>query len=178
MLSADQLAQLCHHLSLSQEAQMIIAQIRSAPPSRRVRSGAGNVSVRYPSQKMRVTIQAESHRNELAAIYEKEHDPHTLEYYDQPPPIKLDYLAKTGRHVGVLHTPDFFVIRTDAVGWEEWKLEEDLPLLAERMPQRYVRTADGRWQCPPGEHYAAPFGFFYQVRSSSGDRLDLPAQLY
>ena len=39
---------------------------------------------------MGVTIQFESHRVELAEIYEMEHDADVLEYYDQPPPIKLD----------------------------------------------------------------------------------------
>jgi transposase InsO family protein len=167
MLSHSQLGQLCRDLRLSPEAQAIIETIRAAPPSRRVRGGAGNVTVRYPSRKMGVTIQAESHRNELAGIYEKEHDPATLEYYDQPPPIKLIYLAKTGRRVGVLHTPDYFVVRTDAVGWEEWKMAEELERLAEAMPHRYCRGAAGQWQCPPGEAYAQPLGFFYRVRSSA-----------
>jgi transposase InsO family protein len=167
MLRDGQLAQLCQDLGLSKAAQAIIEQVRSSPPSRRVRGTAGNVCVRYPSQKMGVTIQAESHRNELAGIYEKEHDPDTLEYYDQPPPIKLVYPAKNGQRVGVLHTPDYFVIRTDAVGWEEWKPEVELARLADRMPQRYVRAADGCWRCPPGEDYAVPFGFFYRVCSSA-----------
>lgn len=167
MLRDDQLAQLCQDLGLSKEAQAVIAHVRSSPPSRRVRGGAGNVSVRYPSQKMGVTIQAESHRNELAGIYAKEHDPATLEYYDQPPPIKLTYPAKNGRAVGVLHTPDFFIIRSDSVGWEEWKLAEELERLTERMPHRYVRAEDGRWRCPPGEGYAASLGFFYRVCSSA-----------
>lgn len=63
---------------------------------------------------MGVTIQAESHKNELAGIYAMEFDPGTLEYYDQPPAIKLKYVAKDGKPVGVLHTPDFFVLRTTA----------------------------------------------------------------
>jgi hypothetical protein len=42
-----------------------------------------------------VTIQFESHRVELAAIYEMEHDPLTLEFYDQPPAIALDYTPQT-----------------------------------------------------------------------------------
>lgn len=167
MLCDGQLAQLCVDLGLSKEAQTIIAQVRASPPSRRVRGGGGNVHVRYPSQKMGVTIQAESHHNELAGVYEHEHDPETLEYYDQPPPIKLVYSAKSGRQIGVWHTPDYFVLRTDAVGWEEWKPEEELARLAERTPHRYARGEDGRWRCPPGEHYAAPFGFFYRVRSSA-----------
>ena len=40
---------------------------------------------------MGVTIQFESHRVELAAIYELEHDQDVVEYYDQPPTFKLDY---------------------------------------------------------------------------------------
>lgn len=167
MLNNGQLIQLCRDLGLSQEAQAIIETIRSSPPSRRVRSAAGNVSVRYPSRKMGVTIQAESHRNELAGIYEKEHDPATLEYYDQPPPIKLVYPAKSGRRVGVWHTPDFFVLRTDSIGWEEWKMAEELERLEGTMPHRYRRGDDGRWHCPPGEEYAQPLGFFYRVRSSA-----------
>jgi putative transposase len=167
MLSREELTQLCQKLGLSKQAQTVIEEIRSSPPARQVNSAAGNVCVRYPSRKMGVTIQAESHRNELAGIYEKEHDSDTLEYYDQPPQIKLVYQAKSGRQVGVLHTPDFFVIRTDSVGWEEWKMEEELVRLADKMPHRYVSGEDERWYCPPGEWYAKQFGFFYHVRSSA-----------
>jgi putative transposase len=38
-----------------------------------------------------VTIQFESHWVELAGIYEMEHDAAVLEFFDQPPPIKLEY---------------------------------------------------------------------------------------
>ena len=166
-LTAKELDELVQRLGLSAPAQAILAVIRSSPPTRRVRSVAGNVSVRYPSRKMGQVIQAESHRNELAGIYEKEHDLGTLEYYDQPPPIKLVYQARSGRRVGVWHTPDFFVIRRDAVGWEEWKTEEDLLRLTEEMPHRYHGSEDGHWRCPPGEAYAQPLGFFYRVCSSA-----------
>src|SRR6516162_11622105 len=105
MLAAHELGRLCERLGLSAEAGMVIASIRSAPPARRVRSAAGNVSARYPSRKMGVTIQAESHRVELAALYEYEYDAQVLEFYDQPPPIKLAYEAKNGRQLGVWHTP-------------------------------------------------------------------------
>lgn len=167
MLTESELQQLYQRLGLSRQAQKIIEEIRSSPPVRRVNSRAGNVSVRYPSRKMRCVIQAESHRNELAGIYEKEHDPATLEYYDQPCRIKLAYQAKSRRRVGVLHTPDYFVIRTDEVGWEEWKTEEELNNLVESMPYRYQRDGAGQWRCPPGEQYAKPYGFFYRVRSSA-----------
>jgi len=166
MLNQEEWLQLCERLKLSAEAQQVAEKIRVSPPSRRVRNSSGNVSVRYPSRKMGVVIQAESHRNELAGIYEKEYDPNTYEYYDQPPPMKLVYIAKNGRRVGVWHTPDYFVIRSDALGWEEWKTEEQLGVLKETMPNRYVQEEDGGWKCPPGEACAELFGFFYHVRSS------------
>jgi putative transposase len=167
MLTQDEFDTYGHRLNLSAPARTLMQAIRTSPPSRRVRSAAGNVSVRYPSRKMGVTIQAESHKNELAGIYEMEFDPETLEYYDQPTPIKLDYLAKNGKPVGVLHTPDFFVLRTTSAGWEEWKMESELVRLAQVMPNRYGLDAAGHWRCPPGEAYAAPFGLFYRLRSSA-----------
>lgn len=166
MLGEMELLQLCQHLNLPKQSIQIISEIRSSPPIRRVRSASGNVSVRYPSRKMGCIIQAESHRNELAGIYEKEYDPETLEYYDQPSRIKLNYEAKNGRRVGIWHTPDYFVIRSNSIGWEEWKMEAELPCLAEKMPYRYVQE-ENVWHCPPGEEYAAQLGFFYRVRSSA-----------
>ena len=77
-----------YHLSLSYAACSLIERTRSGEPARSVQSRHGNVSGRYPSRKMGRTIQFESHRNELAAILELEHDAEVREYYDQPPPIK------------------------------------------------------------------------------------------
>lgn len=166
MLSRDDLLTLYQRLGLSDQARAVIDDVRSSDPARRVRSGRGNVSGRYPSKKMGVTIQFESHRVELAAIYEMEHDAHVLEYFDQPPSIKLLYASANSRGMGVLHTPDFFVIRDDAVGWEEWKTEEDLNRLAEHNQNRYQRDETGRWRCPPGEAYASQSGLHYRVRSA------------
>ncbi|MHB8413216.1 MAG: Mu transposase C-terminal domain-containing protein [Candidatus Acidiferrales bacterium] len=115
---------------------------------------------------MGVTIQFESHRVELAGIYEMEHDTNVLEYFDQPPPIKLDYKTATGKRMGVLHTPDFFVIRERKAGWEEWKTEETLSRLAAQNPNRYCAGAEGRWHCPPGATHAEQLGLYYRVRSS------------
>lgn len=166
MLSRDDLLTLRQRLSLSDQAVAVIDDVRSSDPARRVRSGRGNVSGRYPSKKMGVTIQFESHRVELAAIYEMERDVHVLEYFDQPPSIKLLYNSAHGRSMGVLHTPDFFVIRDDAVGWEEWKTEEDLTRLVEHNSNRYQRDDTKRWRCLPGEAYAGESGLYYRVRSA------------
>ena len=113
------------------------------------------------------TIQFESHRNELATILELEHDPAVIEFYDQPNTIKLHYRSPKGKRLGVLHTPDFFIITTDGAHWLECKLEEDLHRLAERQSHRYQRATSGKWRCPPGEEYAKEFGFSYRLKSSA-----------
>jgi putative transposase len=148
------------------EGRRLIRTIRTSEPSRRTRSGPKNVACRYPSKKMGVTIQAESHTNELAALYEWDHDEATKEFYDQPPSIKLSYRAKNGRMVYPLHTPDYFVISQQWIGWVECKTEEQLLKLAETQPARYQQDGEGNWRCPPGEMYAEQFGLGYRVRSS------------
>jgi hypothetical protein len=101
MLSQDELTLWSDRLRLPTEARTIINHIRSSDPARRVGGGHRNVTGRYPSKKMGVTIQFESHRVELAAIYEMEHSSDVLEYYDQPQSIKLLYAGASGRRMGV-----------------------------------------------------------------------------
>ncbi len=165
MLSQNEFDDWCRRLNLSEQARKTIEVIRSSEPSRRVGGGRRNVSGRYPSRKMAVTIQFESHRVELPTIYELEHDKDVLEFYDQPPPIKLEYQAKNGRKLGILSTPDFFVIRANSAGWEECKTEENLKKLTEKSPNRYCRNEAGHWQTPPGESYAEAYGFYFRLRS-------------
>ena len=174
MLSRDELVVWYERLQLPVETRAVIDCVRSSDPARRVGGGRRNVTGRYPSKKMGVTVQFESHRVELAAIYEMEHAPGTLEYYDQPPSIKLLYEAANGRRLGVLHTPDYFVLRENSVGWEEWKTQEDLHKLAEHNCNRY-RKEDGRWRCPPGEGIRCPVGAFLPSSIFGRDRLDAPA---
>ncbi|HEY9599704.1 MAG TPA: hypothetical protein V6D33_18735, partial [Cyanophyceae cyanobacterium] len=63
-----------------------------------------------------------------------------------------------GRKVGVLHTPDFFVLRQTSAGWEEWKTLDELVRLSAKMPARYVQEASGQWQCPPADKVAKSLG--------------------
>jgi len=116
MLTEADLAAWYQRLNLGESTQTIIDQVRHSDPARRVGGGRSNVSGFYPSRKMGVTIQFESHRVELAAIYEMEYAPQTLEFYDQPNAISLDYSSASGRRQVVRHTPDFFVIRQDSAG--------------------------------------------------------------
>ncbi len=165
MLGNEELLAWFQRVRLPDNGRSVVHQIRSSDPSRRVGGGRRNVSGRYPSKKMGVTIQFESHRVELARIYELEHDPNVLEYWDQPPSYRLEYKSSTGKRIVTIHTSDYFVIRTDSAGWEECKTEEELVRWTERSPHRYCRR-DDIWCCPPGETHARAFGLTYCVRSS------------
>ena len=82
---------------------------------------------------MKRTIQFESHRNELAAILEMEHDPDVREFYDQPNSIQLHYHSGKGKAISALHTPDYFGIRQASAGWIECKTEDQLLKLATKV---------------------------------------------
>lgn len=166
MLSKENFNVWCYRGDLSADARQKIEAIRSNPPARNVYGGRKNVSGKYPSQKMGLTIQFESHRVELARIIELETDDDVLEYYDQPySGVELNYKSKNGKPVRVTSTPDFFVIRADGAGWEECKPEAELEKLAQSQPNRYCRDEHGVWRCPPGEEYATLFGLFFKVWS-------------
>jgi transposase InsO family protein len=166
MLDEKDFIHWCQSLNLSERAENAIKHIRSSEPSRLVQSGRGSVSGRYPSRKMGFVVQFESHKNELCWVHIFEHDDDVIEYYDQPPAIKLEYEAANGRRLGVLHTPDYFVIRSGSAGWEECKTEEQLTRLAAKSPHRYYKDEGGVWRCPPGETVASPLGLYYCLRSS------------
>src|SRR5262249_48499447 len=135
-------------LGLGEKAEQVIRQIRSSGTARRVQGRRGSVRGLFPSRKMGRTIQYESLTDELCAIYLMEyHEDDVWEYWDQPTSFSLRYKTKTGANHGHMHTPDFFVLRRDSAGWEEWKMEDELPSLAEKMPARYVRSETEGWIC-------------------------------
>lgn len=149
---------------LTDKTRKLVECICRSEPSRKVRSGTKNISGFYPSKKMGLTIQFESHTIELAAIYEKEHNPQVIAYYDQPPSFPINYEINGKRH-GHLYTPDFFVIEENWIGWEEWKSEDELVKLSVSHPHRYCRNEDGTWACPPAEEYARQHELSFRVRT-------------
>jgi len=167
MLTSEEFHAWLRRQSLPPASLELIARLRESEPVRRVRGRTGNVAGRYPSPKMQRTIQFESQHVELWAIYGMERDQDVLEYYDQPLRIPLSYRAASGRKTTQWHTPDFFVLKTEGAGFEEWKPEHVLDKLIKTQPHRYERDATGVVRCPPGEAYAQALGLTYQVRSSS-----------
>src|SRR5260221_3095109 len=173
MFDQDSFIAYCNRLNLSEEARQLLETIRSSGPSRRVRGGKKNTPVVLQSRKMGFSIHTESRTVEYAGarlFYEVNSE--AFEFWDQPTQTTLHYIAKSGKPVTALHTPDFLVLYTHKVCFEEWKLEEELVRLTKQQPTRYVRSEDGTWRCPHGEEYAAKFGIEYKVRSSAELKAD------
>ncbi len=167
MMNTTQLDAYCKERGITHKARLVIDQVRSLPPTRRVQSGTHNVACRYASKKMGLVIQAESHKNELPAIIGWERDRHTYEFYDQPPKVKLSYVGRGGKPVCYNATPDFFLLQEDFVGWVECKTEEWLQSHVAEGSNLYVQDGNGGWRCPAGEKYADSVDLGFRVRSSS-----------
>lgn len=165
MLSEKEFQAYCNKLNLTADSRLVIENIRKSQPARVVKSARRSTSGRFPSRKMGVTIQFESHKNELPFIYELEHNSSVLEFYDQPSTFKLQVRDKNGRPTAFFHTPDFFVIEKESAYWVECKTEQQLVKLAVSQPNRFKLQPDGAWECPPGNEYAINFGLEYKVRS-------------
>ncbi|MHC5771961.1 MAG: TnsA endonuclease N-terminal domain-containing protein [Nostoc sp.] len=71
-----------------------------------------------------------------------------MEFYDQPYRLTLKFFTKKGQLVTVTHIPDFFVIRQQSAGFEEWKPQGKLEKLSLLQPNRYVKNQDGQCTCP------------------------------
>lgn len=167
MFTETQLEDFFDRHRLSSQARQVIHTIRNSPPTRRVKSGALNVACRYASRKMGMVIQAESHKNELAALIAWDFDDVTHEIYDQPLRVRLQYRNRNGRLVTHMSIPDFFLLQEGFSGWVECKAEEWLQARTTEGSERFVRDSDGKWRCPSGEQYAAELGLKFRVRSSA-----------
>src|SRR5207247_11427525 len=104
MLSTEAFKAWCEQSELSVQARLLVDRIRSSSPVRRVGGGRSAVSGRYPSRKMGVTIQLESHRVELAGIFEMDHDPDGIDFYDELIEVDIDYDSLSVRRVDTIPT--------------------------------------------------------------------------
>jgi putative transposase len=161
-------------LGFGRETQELLTQVRLSPPSRTPGAQRGNMPVWYPSKKMQCIIKAESAKVEFAFLLEAEHADDVLEFWDQPPPIPLEYRDLRGHLQRPLHTADYFVFRQQSAGYEECKPVEELTRLAQTQPNRYRQDDQGTWRCLPGEAFAAKHGLTYRVRAS--DQINWAAQ--
>ena len=115
MLQHMDISQLPSYQALTSEGRKFVDLVRNSPPARRVGSRTTNVCGRLPSRKMGHTVQYDSRHCERVFAVGCEFAESVVEYWDQPVTIKLRYRSASGKNVGHLHTPDYMVIRDDAI---------------------------------------------------------------
>ncbi|PSF37983.1 integrase [Aphanothece hegewaldii CCALA 016] len=167
MLSDAKFQAWCSNLKLSDDQIDYINQIRTSPPVRKVQGNARNVHGPYASTKMGRTIQFESHTVELPAITQfYEYDDQVLEYWDQPIKFTIKCSPQGKQATLISHYPDFFVMKENSCGFEEWKTESKLEQLSEKYPYRY-QNIEGQWVDVIVQQYVENLGYYYRLRSDS-----------
>ena len=121
-----------------------------------------------PAKKMGRTIQFESHTLELPALTSfYEYDDDVLEYWDQPYQFTLKFSPNGKRFNTISYVPDFLVLRTNSVSFEEWKPEKTLIKRAEKYSYRYIKDESGKWQDVLAHERCKQLGFNFCVRTDS-----------
>jgi putative transposase len=167
MLKQIQIEEFCDKLRISPQGRAYLTAARQIAPSRPVTS-RGRSRINFPSVKMGRTLVVESPRCELAWLKRWEADPSVLEFWDQPPPVRISWKSGT-RHHSAWRTPDFLLLTEDGCRLIDCKEEDDLTRLSDLGQRKYEQAADGSWQCPPMEAAAAEYGFQFQVLLPGGE---------
>ncbi len=157
-------------MDLPLRGRVFIRQALEAP-SRATGPGRKNLTGRFPSKHMGVTIQFESGTLELAAVHDLEHACNSaasgvVAYCDQPPKIQLTYKSD-GSTKSYQVTPDFLVIYKDRTVLVECKPAKVMRERAQRDPALFVQDNRGQWVCPPAQAAAAELGFEHEVWSEA-----------
>ena len=158
---------------VTEEGKIYIRRVRQSEPARSVGSGARNVTTRFASRKMGRVIQAESHRCELPAVWQWEHDAKTFEFWDQPESVSVPIVRRDGRSSHSTYTPDYLLLQDGYVGWVECKYRAWLERQAAEGNVNYSCDSEGRWHYLPGERAAAALGMQHVVRLEEDNNLVL-----
>lgn len=168
MLTDTALEQLFARFDVPERGRQLIRQIRMHGPVRELQDRMDTVRTRYMSKKMGRAVFAESRTVEFPAIFLREHDKSTLEYWPQP--VHLDLRVPGGNRgvTRVQHTPDLFAIEDDGFVIEEWREESRLRRLALERPHLFWKDEDdsGRWHYGVIEEHLADLGIRYRLRSA------------
>jgi transposase InsO family protein len=167
MVTLEEILHTIEKLDLPPLGREYAKRVAISPPSRRVGSRGSNVVCRFPSKKMGVTIQAESHRCELPLVYVLDRKPEYVAFWDQPESIKISYQTANGHLVSPMTTPDYLVLKKDGLEWIEAKMDDTICELAKEKPYRYARGVDGKWHSPPAELTAHKYGFGFRIWTPS-----------
>jgi putative transposase len=149
-------------LSLPQITTNFVRRAVTNPPVRSVGGGGRAVSGRFISRKNETTVDYES-KGECKIYSALECDENCLAFFAQAAVLQISYVNIKGVTVETQCTPDALVLTKAGPIFVECKFESTLETLAKEQPNKWVKTEDGRWTCPPAEAAAKEFGIGYEI---------------
>lgn len=171
MLYTNQFERYCSGREIAPLALEYITETRDTEPSRTVGARArSNVCSSVVSEKMGRSIFTESHTAERAFTILSEFDEGVLEFWDQPPPIKIEMVNKGGKPQGVSYTPDFLLLTQSGPVVIEVKTLEKLEELVVERPKNWVRTEKGEFQYLPALKSFQRVGLEHRVFAYSSEQ--------
>lgn len=165
MLTDTELERLFAEWKTPAAGRRLIRELREKGPVRTLQNRMDCVRSRFISKKMGRAVYAESRTCEFPALYIREHDPETVEYWPQPCTLDIEVEGRNGGKTRLQHTPDLFLIEHGFI-IEEWRETARLERLAAERPHHFYRDDTGRWHYLPVEKYLEALGIEYRLRSS------------
>lgn len=165
MLTDTDVERLFAEWKTPEAGRRLIREIRRTGPVRELQYRMDGVRSRFISKKMGRAVYAESRTCEFPALYIREHDPETVEYWPQPIKLDIDVEGPNGGKTRLQHTPDLFLIEHGFI-IEEWREPARLERYAAERPHHFYRDESGRWHYTPVEKYLKELGIEYRLRSS------------
>ena len=110
-----------------------------------------NTRVMFPSAKMGVTVNLESFGIEYARALQLEFDPSILYYATQPVTLSPSWHDSAGKLRRGKCTPDFLVVSTTDVWFEETKPAERFEKRVKQSPTYYLKDGE-QFRYVPGKH--------------------------
>ncbi len=149
-------------LGLSEITANFIRRAISNPPVRAVGGGGRAVSGRFISRKNHSTVDYESKR-ERTMYSRLECEGDCLGFFAQAAVLPISYLNLKGESVPTQCTPDALVLMKNGPIFFECKDASTMERLVKEQPNKWAKTVDGRWSCPPAEAAAKEFGIGYHI---------------
>ena len=145
---------------------LLILQILTGKPVRRVGGGRANTCTRFRSRKMDNVTQAESRNPELWFLLHCEHDPQVLAFHCQPTRLWVWIRDRKGRRRRVSYIPDYLVVTREKIEFVQCKTTDELERDQEHPHPRYVRDEDGSWRFPAADDTVRELGLSHRVYAS------------
>lgn len=154
-------------LSIPDSGRKLVRSVLSNGPVRAPQAQRANAVTHFYSRKMNCRYELESRRGELAMAIILEDDESVIGYFPRPLTVDMQFCDANGvSRTRYPYTPDFLVIRGNAIELLETRDEEQL-LRDSIRSNKISRDDAGNWRFKAAEDYFHAQGFGFRLISKS-----------